>query len=63
MNKQEMKGMSKEELKSSIEDLRAQYYKLLNQKQTEKKVDKPHMFRKIRRNIARAKTFLNKESS
>lgn len=61
MKKQDIKNMSQEQLETTVDDLREQYYKLLNQKQAEKKVDKPHMFRAIRKNIARAKTFLNKE--
>ena len=63
MKKQDIKVMSKGELESTIEDLRGQYYKLLSKKQIEKKVDKPHLFKEIRRNIARAKTFLHKEGN
>ena len=59
---QELRGLSKEELLDKVEDLKKQLFEL-NFKKKYGKVEKPHLFKSIRRDIARINTVLREKSN
>lgn len=56
----ELRGLSKEELAIKEKSLKEELYKL-NQQRYGGRVDKPHMFSRIKRDIARIETLLNEK--
>jgi large subunit ribosomal protein L29 len=58
MKKQELKNLGKEELLQKEKALREELFKL-NLQRYSGRVEKPHMFSLIKRDIARIKTLLN----
>jgi len=55
---QELRNLSKEELLQKEKSLKEELYKL-NQQRYSGRVEKPHMFSLIKRDIARIQTILN----
>jgi len=62
MKARELRGLSKEELINKEAQLRQDLYKY-NQQRYSGRVEKPHMFKIIKKDIARIKTLLNEKSS
>lgn len=58
MKIQELRNLSKEELLQKEKSLKEELYKL-NQQRYSGRVEKPHMFSLIKRDIARIQTILN----
>lgn len=58
----ELKNMTREELLQKESSLRQELFKL-NQQRYSGRVDKPHMFKIIRKDIARIQTLLNLKGS
>ncbi|MBU1727359.1 MAG: 50S ribosomal protein L29 [Candidatus Omnitrophica bacterium] len=58
MKTQELKNLSREELMQKERSLKEELFKL-NQQRYSGRVEKPHMFSLIKRDIARIKTILN----
>lgn len=56
--KRELRAFSEEELRQRLEDLYKELYELNSQKKMGK-VEKPHRFKEVKRNIARILTILN----
>jgi len=56
----ELRGLSKDELTAKEKSLKEELFKL-NQQRYGGRVDKPHMFSKIKRDIARIETLLNEK--
>ncbi|MDD5513045.1 MAG: 50S ribosomal protein L29 [Candidatus Omnitrophica bacterium] len=59
MKMQELNNLSREELIAKERSLKQELFKL-NQQRFGARVDKPHMFFLVKRDIARVKTLLNK---
>lgn len=57
----DLRNLSQEELKAKESTLTQELFKL-NQQRYSGRVEKPHLFRQIRKDIARIKTILNEES-
>ena len=55
------RDQSVDELKALLSDKRKDRFQLLNQKQKEKKLDKPHLLRAARKEIARILTVLTQK--
>jgi len=62
MKKQDLKGLSKDELIQKAKTLRDEIFKL-NQQRYAGRVEKPHMFGLIKRDIARIQTLLGEKES
>jgi large subunit ribosomal protein L29 len=60
MKKQDFSSLSKEELRTKEKSLRDELFKLSQQRYTGR-VEKPHMFQLIKRDIARIQTILNEK--
>lgn len=58
MNAEEMKTLSVEQLKDAIQDWKKELFALSVKLNREKKAEKPHMFVLLKKQIARAKTFI-----
>ena len=58
MKIKELRALSNEELKQKEKTLREELFKLNSQRYSGR-VDKPHMFSLVKRDIARIKTLLN----
>ena len=56
MTLDEMKNLSRDELAKHIQDWKKELAKLRIAAMMQKKADKPHMFKEIKRRIARAHT-------
>ncbi len=57
----ELRNLSEEELKSKEKSLFEELFKL-NQQRYAGRVEKPHLFKQIRKDIARIKTILNERA-
>lgn len=55
----EYRDQSSDELQAKLEDLRAELFKLQNRVQVTKKQEKTHLFRMLKKDIARILTILN----
>ena len=62
MKIEELKNLTREELLQKAGSLRQELFKL-NQQRYSGRVDKPHMFKLIRKDIARIETLLNAKAS
>ena len=62
MKIEELKNLTREELLQKANSLREELFKL-NQQRYSGRVDKPHMFKLIRKDIARIETLLNAKAS
>jgi large subunit ribosomal protein L29 len=60
MKTQELRSLSKEELLQKERNLKDELYKL-NMQRYRGRVEKPHMFSLIKKDIARIKTILNEK--
>lgn len=60
MNPEELRNLSKEELLQKEKTLKEELYKL-NQQRYGGRVEKPHMFSMLKRDIARIETMLNEK--
>ncbi|MFA5411048.1 MAG: 50S ribosomal protein L29 [Candidatus Omnitrophota bacterium] len=60
MKTQELRDLSQEELLQKEKSLKEELFKL-NQQRYGSRVDKPHMFSLIKRDIARIETILNEK--
>jgi large subunit ribosomal protein L29 len=60
MKIQELRNLSREELELKEKTLKEELFKLNLQRYTGR-VDKPHMFRLVKKEIARIKTLLNEK--
>jgi large subunit ribosomal protein L29 len=60
MKKQDFRSFSREELKAKEKALRDEIFKL-NQQRYTGRVEKPHMFALVRKDIARIQTILNEK--
>ncbi len=60
MKIKELSGLSDQELQDKEKALKAELFKLNAQRYTSR-VEKPHQFKNIRKDIARIKTLLNKK--
>jgi large subunit ribosomal protein L29 len=60
MKTQELRNLSKEELLQKEKSLKEELFKL-NMQRYSGRVEKPHMFSLIKRDIARIKTILNEK--
>lgn len=58
---QVLRDLSGEELEARLGDLQKEVFELRNQRQREKKVEKPHLLRETRREIARVITILDEK--
>lgn len=58
----EYRDQSVDELKALLNDKRKEKFVALNMRQKEKKMDKPHVLRGLRRDIARVLTVLSQKS-
>ena len=59
MKTDELKGLSKEELKDKLDDLNKQLMELQFKRRSN--VEKPHLFKKIKKDIARILTVINEK--
>jgi large subunit ribosomal protein L29 len=55
------RDQSSEELEASYEDIRKELFQLKNETRRSKKVDKPHLFRQKRKDLARLLTVINEK--
>jgi large subunit ribosomal protein L29 len=62
MKIEELKNLTREELLQKADSLKQELFKL-NQQRYSGRVDKPHMFKLIRKDIARIETLLNAKAS
>ena len=62
MKTKELRGLSREELLQKEKILKEELFKLNMQRYTGR-VEKPHMFFQVRKDIARIKTILNEKKS
>jgi len=62
MRSSELKNLSTEELLQKEQDLRKELFKLDYQRRMGR-VEKPHLFRQFKKDIARIKTFLHERKS
>lgn len=62
MKIQELRGLSREDLLQKEKTLKEQLYKL-NLSRYSGRVDKPHMFSLVKRDIARIRTILNAKNT
>lgn len=62
MKKSELKNLSKEELLQKEHDLKKELFKL-NYQRKMGRVEKPHLFKQMKRDIARIKTFVYKNDT
>lgn len=62
MKIQELRGLSREDLLQKEKSLKEQLYKL-NLSRYSGRVDKPHMFSLVKRDIARIRTILNAKNT
>jgi large subunit ribosomal protein L29 len=60
MKASQLRELGLEELREKEKKLQEELFKL-NQKRFEGKVDKPHMFKLLRKDIARIKTVINEK--
>ena len=58
---QELRDQSQEELEVTYHDLRKTMFEIVNTKQQEKKLQKPHLLRKTKKDIARVLTILQEK--
>jgi len=61
MKTQELRNLSREELVQKEKGLKEELYKL-NQQRYSGRVEKPHMFSLVKKDIARIKTILNQSA-
>jgi ribosomal protein L29 len=59
----EFRDLSKEELESTLEEKQKSLFDLINKREKEKKIDKPHLFKSTKRDIARILTILTEKGS
>ncbi len=59
MDTQELRALSHDELKAKEKGLKEELYKLRLKRFSGGNVDKPHLFKAIRKDIARIQTILN----
>lgn len=57
----EYRDQSVQELEATYEDTRKELFKLRNDVRRTKKVDKPHLFRQMKKNLARLLTVINEK--
>jgi len=57
----EYRDQSVQELEATYEDTRKELFQLRNDVRRTKKVDKPHLFRQMKKNLARLLTVLNEK--
>ncbi len=57
----DLRNLSEEELKSKASSLYQELFKL-NQQRYSGRVEKPHLFQQVKKEIARIKTILNEKS-
>jgi len=62
MKAKEFRELSLEELKTKEKQLRHELF-IINQQRYGGKVEKPHMFEKLRKDIARIQTIINEKKS
>lgn len=63
MSLEEMRALKKEELTTKILEWKQELFLLTAKKNREKKAEKPHMFRLLRQQIARANTLRNQKDN
>lgn len=59
----DLRDQSIEELEAAYGDTRKELFELRNQKEREKKLEKPHLLRSARKEIARLLTIINEKKS
>ncbi len=59
--KKELRDQSVDDLKASAHDLDQQLFKMRNELSVQRKVDKPHLIKEMRKNKARILTFLTQK--
>lgn len=62
MKKQDIQGLSEQELKALYRDLSKEIFDLKNELALARKLEKPHLLREKKKDRARALTFLKKKS-
>lgn len=62
MDKEEIRQATKEQLLTNVENWKKEIIKLKIQRSRDRKSDKPHMFKELRKNIARAYTFMQQKT-
>lgn len=60
---QEFRDQSIDELNATLLDKRRERFNLLNQRQKEKKLDKPHLLKTVKKDIARILTVISEKES
>lgn len=60
---QEFRDQSIEELGAKYDELRKELYEMVNIKQSTKKLDKPHLVRAIKKDIARVLTIIGEKQA
>jgi large subunit ribosomal protein L29 len=61
MKANELRDQSVEELEATVRDTRKELFEVINEYRQSKKVEKPHLLRHKRRDIARALTVLREK--
>jgi large subunit ribosomal protein L29 len=62
MKASEFRDQSVDELNALLKEKRKERFKLINQREKEKKMDKPHLPRAVRKDIARILTVLTEKA-
>lgn len=57
----EYRDQSTQELEAAYEDIRKELFQLKNEVRRTKKVDKPHLFRQKKKDLARVLTIINEK--
>jgi|EndMetStandDraft_7_1072992.scaffolds.fasta_scaffold730385_2 large subunit ribosomal protein L29 len=63
MKAKEMRDKTLDELEATYSDTRKELFQLVNEMQRSKKIDKPHLLRQKRKNIARLLTVITEKQS
>ncbi|MDP1835451.1 MAG: 50S ribosomal protein L29 [Chlamydiales bacterium] len=63
LKSKELQNQTVDELEATFQDLRKEHFHLINEFQVNKKLDKPHRLREVRRDKARLLTVLNEKKS
>jgi large subunit ribosomal protein L29 len=61
MNAQELRDQTIEELMVKEEEVKSELFALVNEFMLMKKLEKPHMIKKLRKDVARIKTIINEK--
>lgn len=63
MKAKEMRDQTIEELEATYQDTRKELFQLINEVQRSKKIEKPHLLRQKRKNMARLLTVITEKQS